>query len=95
MPSSSKNRTPPGSIIAGPLTPPLTTSTESPDPITAILRALRCHRDGRKPSATRFKLGYEDYEELQRVLEDDEDLWGYVGDKVRSVVNETDLLVEC
>jgi hypothetical protein len=81
---SIKKITPPGSIINGPPTPPLTDTK----PIARVARILRVFRDcqnGALPRSpwTACKLNSEEYEELLDQLKHDELLEGFVADKVR------------
>ena len=82
---SFKQITPPGSIVNGPPTPPLTADTKISGHIAAILRVFEGCKNGYPPSVpwTVYKLNSEEYEDLQRRLKDDRELWGYVNDRVR------------
>ncbi|CZT48682.1 uncharacterized protein RSE6_09421 [Rhynchosporium secalis] len=77
--------TPPGSIVSDPPTPPLTTDAKISGRVAAILRVFEGCKNGYPPSEpwTEYKLSSEEHEDLQRRLEDDVELWGYVHDKVR------------
>lgn len=57
--------------------------------IRTIVQAFKQHRSGKlsvddTPKWKRFTLSPNEYEQLERVLQSDESLWGYVHDKVRS-----------
>jgi hypothetical protein len=85
----SKNpyETPPESFVNGPPTPPLTDSKPS-NRIEQVLHIIRRRKAGRVDAwfdqpwySIRLQAG--EYEEIQRLLEADEDLWGFYEDKVR------------
>jgi len=80
---SFKQTTPPASI--GPLTPPSTTDAKFSARVAAILRAFKSCQNGYPPSVpwTVYKLNSGEYEDLQRRLKDDVELWGYVDDRVK------------
>ncbi|CZR64903.1 uncharacterized protein PAC_14803 [Phialocephala subalpina] len=82
--ASIKKITPPGSIINGPPTPPLT-DTKPAARVARILRAFRDCQNGAPPRSpwTACKLSSEEYEELLDQLKHDELLGGFVADKVR------------
>jgi hypothetical protein len=82
---SFKQTTPPGSIIKGPLTPPPTADAKFSERVAVILRVFKDCKNGHPPSVpwSVYKLNSREYEDLQRRLKDDVELWGYVDDKVR------------
>ena len=82
---SFKQITPPGSIINGPPIPPSTADTKFSRRVAAILRVFRDCKNGYPPTVpwTVYQLKSEEYEDLQRRLKDDVELWGYVDDTVR------------
>jgi hypothetical protein len=82
--ASIKVITPPGSIINGPPTPPLT-DTKPAARVARILRAFRDCQNGTPPRSpwTVCQLSSEEYEELLDRLKHDERLGGFVADKVR------------
>ncbi|TAQ83685.1 hypothetical protein B7494_g7995 [Chlorociboria aeruginascens] len=82
---SFKQTTPSVSIVHGPPTPPLTADVELSGCVAEILRVFKGCKNGHPPSGTWtvFKLNTGEYEDLQRQLKDDEELWGYVHDKVK------------
>ena len=89
---SGKEITPPGSIINGPLTPPLTADAKTSGRVAAILRVFEGCKNGFPPSVpwTEYKLNSGEYEDLQRRLKDDGELWRYVNNKVRYVIDTID-----
>lgn len=82
---SFEQNTPPGSIVNGPPTPPLTADAKFSGRVAAILRVFKGCKNGYPPSVpwTVYKLNSGEYEDLQRQLKDDLELWGYVDDRVR------------
>ena len=76
---------PPGSSVNDPPTPPLTADAKISGRVAAILRVFEGCRNGHPPSEpwTEHELSSEEYEVLQRRLEDDLKLWGYVHNSVR------------
>ncbi|CAG8974029.1 hypothetical protein HYALB_00008578 [Hymenoscyphus albidus] len=80
---SFKQTTPPASI--SPLTPPSTADAKFLARVAAILRAFKSCQNGYPPSVpwTVYKLNSGEYEDLQRRLKDDVELWGYVDNRVR------------
>lgn len=82
-----KQTTPPGIIINGPPTPPLTAdaNAKSSRRVATILRVFKDCKNGRPPKVpwTVYKLNSEEYQDLQHQLKDDSELWGYVDDTVR------------
>ncbi|KAH8726976.1 hypothetical protein GQ44DRAFT_758501 [Phaeosphaeriaceae sp. PMI808] len=82
---SFKQTTPLGNIVNGPPTPLLTADAKCSQRVTAILRVFKDHKNGYPALEpwTVYKLNSGEYEDLQRRLKDDVELWGYVGDKVR------------
>lgn len=89
-----KQTTPPGIIINGPPTPPLTAdaNAKSSRRVATILRVFKDCKNGRPPKVpwTVYKLNSEEYQDLQHQLKDDSELWGYVDDTVRSVIDSFD-----
>ncbi|KAG0653111.1 hypothetical protein D0Z07_9397 [Hyphodiscus hymeniophilus] len=79
-----KKITPPGSIVNGPPTPPLT-DTKPAARIASILRVFRDCQNGAPPRSLRtsYKLNSSEYEDLLHQLKHDELLGGFVADKVR------------
>ncbi|KAH0550998.1 hypothetical protein GP486_007640 [Trichoglossum hirsutum] len=79
----SETSTPPEQLISLALSPP--TSAEKPSAIVlVVLRLFRAHREGNLDALwSRAQLPWEHYIELQNRLKEDEELWGYVEDKVR------------
>jgi hypothetical protein len=86
---SYKQTTPSASIVDGPLTPPSTGDGKFSARVEAILRAFKNCQNGYPPSVpwTVYKLNSGEYEDLQRRLKDDVELWGYVDDRVKSVMD--------
>lgn len=82
---SVKHTTPPASIFDGPLTPPSTDDTKFSARVAVILRAFKSYQNGDPPSVpwTVYKLDSGEYEDLQRRLKDDVELWEYVYDRVK------------
>jgi hypothetical protein len=87
---SSKQTTPPASIVDGPPTPPLTADGKPSGRVAAIFRAFKSCKNGYPPSVpwTVYNLDSGEYEDLQRRLKDDVELCGYVDDKVKLVINK-------
>jgi hypothetical protein len=82
---SFKQTTPPGSIVNGPPTPPLTADAKFSGRVAAILRVFKDYKNDYPPLVpwTIYKLNSGEYEDLQRRLKDDVKFWGYVNNKVR------------
>lgn len=80
-----KQTTPPGNIVKDPPTPPLTADAKISGRVAGILRVFKGCKNGYPPSVpwTVYTLNSEEYEDLQRRLKDDLELWRYVDDKVR------------
>jgi hypothetical protein len=80
-----QNITPPTSFSHSPLTPPSTDKKQ----FAQAHRVLSLFREREAGSAievgpwTEFWLVKGEYDEIERLLQKDEDLWGYVKDKVR------------
>jgi hypothetical protein len=80
-------KTPPGSFIKAPLTPPLS-DTKPSKPVAWILRLLRHQKNGGNITETPWlalKLQPGEYDELLRLLKNDESLWVFTETKVRYV----------
>jgi hypothetical protein len=75
-----------------PPTPPLTADTKFSGRVAAILRVFKGCKNSYPPSIpwTVYKLNNGEYEDLQRRLKDDVELWGYVDDKVRYLMDTID-----
>jgi hypothetical protein len=85
--TASKKFTPLGSFIKAPLTPPLS-DTKPSKPVARILRFLRHQKSGRNVSESPWlalKLQPGEYDELLRLLKNDESLWVFTETKVRYV----------
>jgi hypothetical protein len=85
--TTSKKFTPPSSFTKAPLTPPLT-DTKPSKGVARILRLLRHQKSGRNvsgPPWLALKLQPGEYDELLRLLKNDESLWVWTETKVRYV----------
>jgi hypothetical protein len=82
--SSARKITPPGSILNAPPTPPHT-DTKPSDHAAKILQTLRVYKSGTISMSPwrSFKLRSQEYDELLDRLKPDEQLGGFVADKVR------------
>jgi hypothetical protein len=79
--------TPPSSFVDAPLTPPPTNEkafTQAPR-VIALFKDIQAGRDINQHPWTEFQLAQEEYDEVERRLEQDESLLGYVKDKIRCV----------
>ncbi|KAF2466100.1 uncharacterized protein BDR25DRAFT_336652 [Lindgomyces ingoldianus] len=88
--------TPPSSFATHPLTPPPT--DEKPfaqaHRVIALFKEIRAGKHTKRNPWTEFQLSAEEYDEIERRLRRDEDLSGYVNDKIRYDYNsETHRLV--
>lgn len=79
--------TPPSSVIKLPLTRPLTDKKPFAEVtrVIALFRDRRAGRDIKQGPWIEFQLAQGEYDEIERRLEQDEALWGYVKDKIRWV----------
>ncbi|KAF2473708.1 uncharacterized protein BDR25DRAFT_311908 [Lindgomyces ingoldianus] len=88
--------TPPSSFAAHPLTPPPTDEklfAHAPR-VIALFKEIRAGRHAKREPWTEFQLSAGEYDEIERQLEQDEDLSGYVKDKIRyDYSTESDCLV--
>lgn len=79
--------TPPSSFATRPLTPPPTDEkpfAQAPR-VIALFKEIRAGRHVKREPWTEFQLSAGEYDEIERQLERDEDLLGYVKDKIRCV----------
>lgn len=76
--------TPPSSFIRDPLTPPLTNEKRFPGAlrVLALFRQIKAGRHADELTWASFQLVPGEYEEIERVLKLDEDLGGFVDDKI-------------
>jgi hypothetical protein len=75
------------SLTDQPLTPPLTDKKPFAGAVrvTALLRDLQKGRNTTSDTQIEFELTEEDYRHIERILQQDEALSGYVEDKIRFV----------
>lgn len=82
--------TPPSSFAFHPLTPPPT--DEKPftqvHRVIALFEEVRAGKDLKRDAWTEFQLSAGEYDEIKRRLRRDEDLSGYVNDKIRCVYSK-------
>ncbi|KAI9861212.1 MAG: hypothetical protein M1813_005385 [Trichoglossum hirsutum] len=80
-----KNITPPSSFIGMPLTPPPTDEKAFPQVprVLALFKEIEAGRHVGRHPWTEFQLTLGEYDEIERRLEREESLWGYVRDKIR------------
>jgi hypothetical protein len=79
--------TPPSSFATHPLTPPPTDEkpfAQAPR-VIALFKEIQAGRHVKREPWTEFQLLAGEYNEIERELERDEDLLGYVKDKIRCV----------
>ncbi|CAI6342366.1 unnamed protein product [Periconia digitata] len=91
-----QDTTPPTSFAEQPLTPPPTDEKQFAHAhrVISLFREIRAGRHIERGPWTEFWLVKGEYDEIQRLLQKDEDLWGYVKDKIRHDYNaEKDFLV--
>lgn len=81
------NITPPSSFANHPLTPPPTDEKQFAQVhrVIALFEEIRAGRHIKRHPWTEFQLAEGDYDEIERQLEQDEVLSGYVKDKIRCV----------
>ena len=86
------NITPPSSFANHPLTPPPTDEKQFAQVhrVIALFEEIRAGKHIKRHPWTEFRLVEGDYNEIERQLEQDEVLSGYVKDKIRCVYREND-----
>jgi hypothetical protein len=80
--------TPPSSFAESPLTPPPSDEKKPSTVVTRVIALFRQIRDGkhwRLGPWTEFQLAQGDYDKLTSQLREDEDLLGFVENKIRCV----------
>ena len=84
---SSSHITPPSSFIHAPLTPPPTDAKlfiQAPR-VIALFKDIEAGRHAGRQPWTEFQLAPGEYDEIERRLEREESLFGFVKDKIRFV----------
>ena len=90
--SEHQHITPPSSFVVAPLTPPPTDEkafTQAPR-VIALFKDIEAGRHIQQYPWTEFQLIQGEYDEIERRLERDEWLWGFVKDKIRCVGSRND-----
>lgn len=75
--------TPPSSFVDTSLTPSPTDKFTQVHQVLALFATIQGGRQRREKPWNEFQLIPGEYEEIERQLEQDETLWGYVKDKIR------------